>query len=309
MSHSKITTSRREEGLWLHWTETPSPPPAWAHCPPNLPSRTQSSGTRLSHFPRFCTLLSPHLNKCGHLLPPHSVIIMLLAVFPMLYFSSPWLIYLIPGRVYLLIPSLYFILPPLLPSGNGQFVPCIHESIFLLLLFDHLFCLSKKKIKYIIWLHLHVCLWGFFPPFGNPVIIFTITEILFSRTIFMKWLLEAIWGATGIFQYCSGTQGPGSQRWNCQGKCPLWTAVIVLTLKPCAGACLIGHLKLPWKEAMTVCVHPVPRVMSNFARLLSFSGRFHEVVLNLQTKAKGKQWFKLLWDCLIKPQPLEAFHL
>lgn len=49
--------------------------------------------------------------------------------------------------------------------------------------------------------------------------------------------------------------------------------------------------------------------MSNFARLLSFSGRFHKVVLNLQTKAKGKQWLKLLRDCLIKLQPAGSFLL
>lgn len=76
-----------------------------------------------------------------------------------------------------------------------------------------------------------------------------------------------------------------------------------------AGACLLSLLKLLQEEAMTGWFHPVPWVTSNFARLLSFSGSFHEVVLNLQTKAKGKQWSKLLWDCLIKPQPARSFLL
>jgi hypothetical protein len=73
------------------------------------------------------------------------------------------------------------------------------------------------------------------------------------------------------------------------------------------GACLIGLLKLSRIEVMTGWFHPVPWVMSNFARVLSFSGTFHEVVLNLQTKAKGKQWSTWLGVCFTKV--LEAFGL
>lgn len=141
------------------------------------------------------------------------------------------------------------------------------------------------------------------------MLIFTFIETLFSRAIFRKWLLEAIFWVAEIFSITSvesrilGLKGTIAED---------RVHTKVLLSWPCkhhAGACLIGCLKLPEKAAMTVWFHAVPWVMSNFARVLSFSGRFHEFVLNLQTKAKGKQWSKRLWDCLIKLQPARSFLL
>lgn len=53
---------------------------------------------------QFYTLLSAQHQQRGHHLSPYGVIVMLLAIFPMLYFSSQWLSHFVSGSLYLFPP-------------------------------------------------------------------------------------------------------------------------------------------------------------------------------------------------------------
>ena len=70
---------------------------------------------------------------------------MLLAILPMLYFSSPWLIYFITGSWYPLILFIYFTHPPHPPSLWQPTICSLHLRVH-----AHIFCMSLYIILYVI---------------------------------------------------------------------------------------------------------------------------------------------------------------